>query len=298
MNTARKDKSFNKAEKSELIRMMEDYHSGDESRVSDAKVKMIANTENFIESFIKKHYPTYSSDSEYYQDMVSESKLAVLENMGNYDPEKGAVTTFFYRYIIAACQRVITPDIMNNYQAANSRKIRAAGDDMEKKGVPYSEEELAKRTGMSLRVIKSTIRCMRSAKAVHMDQFSENDEDDGGSARLDSLCAGSDSLHAVSPEDILVQRTEIQDLYLSLSHLPEQTKNMVMDYYAAGGKGEGSYGKIAGKYGCSTESARETIKRAILKLGNDPALSGYRNHKGSDWIRLTPPDPAAPDQAA
>lgn len=97
---------FNKNEKysqEEIEKLIKIYHmaleAGDNDTVQDAFTKIY----NFIEKYVYKtlwdNYRTLMQNKYHREDIIQEVWLRIFSELKNYNPEKGAITTFIAPWI-------------------------------------------------------------------------------------------------------------------------------------------------------------------------------------------------------
>ena len=79
-------------EKRMLKAIVNAYNSDDADMKAWAIQEMMSRVNGFIGHMIDKHFAVYKK--QYYDDMFSEGSIAVVEEMGRFDPDKGTLTTF------------------------------------------------------------------------------------------------------------------------------------------------------------------------------------------------------------
>ena len=199
------------------------------------KIKLFAKKEMFR---MAGNYTTAEERMDIEQDMA----LIFFEKLPFYDPLRTTPTTYFVRYF----REQISKYLRNNkahltqYDANNARKISAAIAEYNQCGIQYTLDMLSTRTGLTQKVIKSTIQYSANAKLASVEEAY-------------SLCAKE-----LTPEE------ELRLLSLRIN---------------VNGRKEMPFDKIAECTGIPIREVKATINRVICRLNQDTELrKQFRNH--------------------
>lgn len=220
-----------------------------EADKQEAYTKIYNGLSKYIISIMRSNFPTYWQRN--FEDMQQEAAMAIYYALKKYQPDKGAVTTWIKPHIIHAlslyisCIQGSTP-----YYSQVNKKIVDAENDLIKLGIDYTDQDIAERTGLSLKTINA---CRESIqKTASLDAFEDNIE---GQTKL-------------SPEDELIIQEEKEALYKAMSTLSEiQRKILEMRFGITTGNPLPP-SKIAEKLNMPKEIVTRNLNSGKQKLSN------------------------------
>lgn len=221
------------------------------------KIKLFAKKEMFR---MAGNYTTAEERMDIEQDMA----LIFFEKLPFYDPLRTTPTTYFVRYF----REQISKYLRNNkahltqYDANNARKISAAIAEYNQCGIQYTLDMLSTRTGLTQKVIKSTIQYSANAKLASVEEAY-------------SLCAKE-----LTPEETIEKKEREETLYRAIERNtnPEELRLLSLRINVNGRK-EMPFDKIAECTGIPIREVKATINRVICRLNQDTELrKQFRNH--------------------
>lgn len=198
-----------------------------------------------------------------YKDVQAEIALAFSEKLKDYDPYRAAPTTFFKPYF----QSVISDYVRENsqhlsqYDATNIAKVRKAKYYFMTKGVTANEEMICNRTGLSLKVVKQTLRL--EANSIYADV------DDMISLKSD----------IPTPDQALFEKERRDDIFSEVHRLlsPQEFRILEMRLDLDGDTDKPiPYQEIADKLDMNVRAVKQIWSGVIAKLGNSKKLQFYR----------------------
>lgn len=206
-------------------------------------------------------FATYDEKREVEQDMA----LIFFEKLPYYDPLQSTPTTYFVRYFREKISKFIRSSKvhMTQYDTTNARRINAAIADYNQNGIGYTLDMLATKTGLSQKVIKSTIQISANAKRANIDDEAY-------------------SLHSntPTPEEVMERSENTQSLVEAiLNNTSEEERKLLMMRVNVYGRKEVPYDKISEETGIPIKTVKMIINRAICKLNQDEKLrKQFGNH--------------------
>lgn len=210
----------------------------------------------FAQKEVNRMMGAYSTQDER-DDVMQDLVLVFLEKLPYYNPVKSAPTTYFIRYFREKITKYIRSSKVHltQYDANNMRKINAAANGFKKNGIPYTLDMLSAKTGLSERVIQSTLFYASNAKTASVEE------------------AYSIQSDAPSPELAYQQNEAERVLYQALTEnlTAEERRLLLTRINAEGNKGK-PYDVIAKETGMSIMQVKSTINRALCKLHQDVRL--------------------------
>lgn len=161
------------------------YHSGDEVLEGHAKEQAVHTFDGFVHYLMNRVYPTFSAG--YCEDLTSCGCAGILSAMINYDGST-AFTTYSRPYILHEMSQFVSnmKDGHNTtYFAAVQKKIKAAANALESRGLPVNAASVSDMSGLSekiagreLELLQKTDTCVpfdaENPENPHTDDFAEN----------------------------------------------------------------------------------------------------------------------------
>lgn len=234
------------------------------AEIKEIKEILWMSISKFAKSEINRMMGMYSTEDERC-DVLQDCACKFFFKLPSYDPLRVTPTTFFVRYF----REVIANHIRRNhiqltqYDAANSRKVKAVINEYESKGIAWTSDMVATKTGLSQKVVKKTISFATNAKVANID----------------------DTLSLIStmptPEESLQEKENKRALYSSIlkNTTPIERKILLMRVNLEGRK-KMSYDKISEITGMSIREVKAVLNGAVCKLNQDQLLRtqfGERN---------------------
>lgn len=190
-------------EKRMLKAIVNAYNSDDADMKGWAIQEMMSRVNGFIGHMIDKHFAVYKK--QYYDDMFSEGSIAVVEEMGRFDPDKGTLTTFFTRYILHRISNFIDAEINRStpYYSNIMNAIKDAKKYFDELHVQPTISDIALHTGLSVKKVEDGLKRIEATN----EQYYAVDSD------LDAMVKKSFE----SPEDDILRKERIETLRQALS---------------------------------------------------------------------------------
>lgn len=101
------------------IKIMEKYHSGNQNQRDEAVEEMLDALENYVYYMIHKRFAGYLGMIE---DLSQSGRMAIIEHMGEYNPQY-KLTTFFSFHIQNALQELVNKENGESHYYAESKNI-------------------------------------------------------------------------------------------------------------------------------------------------------------------------------
>lgn len=160
--------------------LREDYLNGN---LSDKEINQVEqlrdwgwqNIRLFGLKIAHKMMSSYKPTSEQFHDVEVDLYEVYWNKVAEYDSTKGTPTTFFVRYFRGAIREFIlfTWHNVNSYDMQNYRKIKDAIEFYEQRRISYTPEMIATRTGMSVKIVTSTLKYIEQSHYVNIDDAGE-----------------------------------------------------------------------------------------------------------------------------
>ncbi|MBQ6855487.1 MAG: sigma-70 family RNA polymerase sigma factor [Lachnospiraceae bacterium] len=243
----------------EWIEMVHQFKNGTMEEQNEAVEKMYCSLLPFIKKIAKDNYASYMP--KYMEDLESVGKIGFFNGLPDYDPEKGAPGTWFYRYIIHEMRDFIdlevhhtTPHFYNNM-----RVIQGYINKCEIMGVSYTIDDIMIATGLPKQtIVNCTALYERSKNQVSTEQlFGENNI-----SIIDTLPSKS-----LSPEATAIENEAREMIHKTMEDCLSQREQDILHLkYGFGDNRQMSSADIAEKLNLRKQDIRPIVNRAERKL--------------------------------
>lgn len=230
-----------------------------EELMEENKIKevLFACVKRYGVSLIRTMTQKYRLPSDCYADLNQDLAIIFYEKYRDYDPELTAPTTYFVRYFKQVISEYLVKNLhkLTQYDANNVLKVRRAIAYYESKGIQWTEEMLTIRTGLSSKVVHSTIYYAYTSNYASVEDAYD----------LKS--------HIKTPEESLAEKESHEALVRAIQNntTPEELELLFMRINPDGTK-EMPYEKIAEVTGMSVRDVKKTLNSCICRLNQDREL--------------------------
>lgn len=197
-------------------------------------------------------------------DIEQELAMVFFEKLPEYDPLKSTPTTYYvrhFRHVISTYIRKYKSKL-TQYDANNARKVRYYINEYEKRGISWTIEMIAEKSGLSPKVVKSTIYYSSNARTANVEEAYQLES---------SLPTPEKSFEEKENDRILAERL--------LENTTEEELQLIILRTNDNGHKEMLYEKIAEKTGKSVREVKSILNRAICKLNQDKILRNQFGHE-------------------
>ncbi len=272
----KKDAKTNEQEKAMLRTIVKAYNTEDPDLKAWAIQEMIRKVRGFVGHMIDKHFPTYKKD--YYDDLYSEGTIAVIEEMGHFDPEKGTLTTYFTPYILHRMNAFINNEVNRStpYYVNIMRQIKKTQEYYNEIQVTPTVADIALHTGLSVKKVEDGLRRIEALNECHYQSTAELDAEITNNV-------------FESPEEEIIKKEQNELLQEALSKLEELDQKIIMLKFGLDDKDEKSYAEIAKALGIPVNRVLNSLNRSIRIMRSDDGLknlNGKRRHRSLDKVEL------------
>lgn len=198
------------------------------------------------------------------QDVEQDMIVIFLEKLPYYNPLLSTPTTYFVRYFRERISAFLRENKvhMTQYDANNARKINAVIASYKKRGLPCTIDMISTKTGLSQRVIKSTIQHSANARRANIEEAYE--------------------LHAPIPtpeEAFVIAENEDTLLKALYRNTDEEERTLLAMRVNAPGYKEMPYDQIAALTNRPIRDVKAKINRATRRMSQDVELCRqFGNH--------------------
>lgn len=260
---------FNKNEKysqEEIKKLIKIYHmaleAGDNDTVQDAFTKIY----NFIEKYVYKtlwdNYRTLMQNKYHREDIIQEVWLRIFSELKNYNPEKGAITTFIAPWIRHVVSDYASKNFRKTsvYYANAMKKINGAQNYCKQFGLNEDDiDTLMNLTGLSEATVKNTLDLMSKKDNVSYEAL---------------IDAGADYMSGIKgPEESVIESESEKDLHELLVDVLTDEEMFLLKLLMNpenSNKKHSSYREIAEQIpGSNIPKIKRKISRITTKLKNN-----------------------------
>ena len=211
-----------------------------------------------------------------YSDLEQELALTFFENLPKYNPLISTPTTYFVRHF----RHVISLHIRNHgmnltqYDANNARKVNKCIHELETQGVKWTYDMLSQRTGLSVKVIKSTMYYASNAVNANVEEAYD----------LEATIP--------TPEQALEEKESITVLYERIkANITQEELQLLMMRINPEERKEMPYEKIAMLTGIPIRQVKSSLNRIICKLSQDKTLrnqfGNYNQYRHVSQVKMS-----------
>lgn len=228
----------------EFEEIMNMYHFGDREMAKSLALKAM---ENYIKSVMKSQFSTYVT--KYFDDLLQEGYMAILEGLETYDAKRAKPTTFFRFYIVHNMTEYITRFVNEStaHYQKNNQLIRQVERRYEKDHKEVTDADIAIELGMNIETIKATRKI--DGKTLNHIESTDND-------------FFSNQMEEKSPEEIILESEKRRALADKINSLPMVERTVLKMYFCD----QKSQKEIALETGWKTDEIRKSKERGIKQL--------------------------------
>lgn len=165
-----KNDKYNQDEVNKLVRI---YHmaldAGDNETVQDAFNKIYCFIEKYVYKTLWENYRTLMQNQYHKEDILQEVWLKIFSELKNYDPDKGALTTFIAPWIKHVVSDYASKNFKKTsvYYANAMKKINGAQNYCKQYGLNADDiETIMNLTGLSETTVKNTMDLISKKDSV------------------------------------------------------------------------------------------------------------------------------------
>ena len=253
------------------IKELEKEDPVDKDLISDYKTSLWAVIYKFAKSEINKLMGEFSTYEER-EDALQSVALIFFEKLPNYNPLLSTPTTYFVRFFRQEISKHIRSyhKRLTQYDATNARKIGNVVSEYEKRGIKPTLDVIARKSGLSQKVIKSTLFYSSNSKVANVEESYDLSSD------------------IPTPEQFLIKNEQQLILAETLKNNTSQLeRELLMKRINPDGKKPMPYDKIAEETGMPIREVKQVINRAICRMNQDRKLRSAFGH-GNPYQKVTP----------
>ncbi len=266
-NKFNKNEKYNQKDIDKLIRI---YHmateAGDNDTVQDAFNQIYKFIEKYVYKTLWDNYRTLMQNQYHREDIIQEVWLKIFNELKNYDPDKGAITTFIAPWIKHVVSDYTSTNFKKTsvYYASAIKKINGAQNYCKQFGLNADDiETIVNLTGLSEATVKNALDIMSKKDSVSYEAL---------------LDAGADYTAALKgPEEIVLEdesTKELEELLESILTEDEIELLRMLLNPDNSTKKHSSYREIAEHIpGSNIPKIKRKISRITTKIKNSPKFA-------------------------
>lgn len=261
--TSNKNEKYKHEDITKLIKI---YHmaieAGDERITQDAFTKIYNHINKYVCKTLWDNYGTLMKNPNHREDIMQEVWLKIFNELKNYNPDKGAITTFIAPWIKHVIAEYASKNFRKTsvYYANAMTKINGAQNYCRQYGLnPDDMELIINLTGLSETTIKNTLDLMAKKDNISYEAL---------------IDAGADYVANIKgPEDALLEIEAENNLYDILNEvLDDEERSLIIMLLNPenDNKKHASYREIADRLpGSNIPQIKRKISRITTKLKNN-----------------------------
>lgn len=265
--------------KQELKGIVDNCKNGDE----DAMVQFLGLLENYLTHLALRSVSIGGCCSEDIEDLISVGRIAVMNNIGRYDPLRTRPTTFFDPYIVAEFReeksRLFFGGETQHYMNTAARVKRTISN-LEQHGIPIDKKTIAAASGLSCANVTDALALINGFKYnINIDGIIDGSDDRGElrDTRAVKMQGPEDdqALMAASAEDVYFSESYLSDLLQSAMNSLSEPVRMALKMRYGIGCPPKSYEEIAAELNVSEKEARRMVTSGQKYLSLNESLLEY-----------------------
>jgi RNA polymerase primary sigma factor len=202
-------------------------------------------------------------------DMLMAGNIGLIKAADRYEPKKGFHFATYAQWWVRAELDLVafaSSDVTNVPQGAQRRmrKIAAAQRDLRKSGIEPTDELIAKRVGLSSKVVHRLRQILESLNQTHL---SIDDNFPGTDLKIGEAVADPNT---VDPDAALEKESRTELLTKALSILDERQRDIVQSRFGLAGFEVQTLEELAERYGITRERIRQIEQSSLRKLAKGP----------------------------
>lgn len=269
--------------KERMIELMNEYNSEDPIRQKKAKEALFEENKKLIAFIMKKYAPSYIPV--YGDDLYNELVCTFFEQLPNYDPEKGTLSTFLtapFRRTISLFRNSVGK-CNSAYYAKQMQQVQESIAQLEQDGKSVTTTNISLYSGLSLKRVSDSIFLLQATNETTYDGLTPDELD-----RLEKQMVS----FAKSPEEELIIKEGENILQKAIQMLDEEDQKILMAKFGDDLNEERSLSDTAKFLGYPISKVKRSITRSLRVLRTNQELRAWygRNEKyytPADGIEMT-----------
>lgn len=253
------------------IEALEKQEPKDQKQIDQYKTYLWEVIYKFAKSEINSLMGEFTSKEER-EDVLQSVALIFFEKLPYYNPLQTTPTTYFVRFFKQEISKHIRSyhKRLTQYDATNARKISNVVAEYEKKGIRPTLDIIARKSGLSQKVIKSTLLYSSNSKVANVEESYDLSSD----LPTPEQFFVKNEQQRILAETLKNNTTQLERKLLMMRVNPEGSKLM-------------PYDKIAEEMDMPIREVKQIINRTICRMNQDRMLRSAFGH-GNPYQNVTP----------
>ena len=216
------------------------------------------------ENLISSKLPGYKVPNDHRIDMTNAILCAFMTNLLGYDALRAAPTTYFKPYFRQALSQYLYSfsQHLSQYDAHNVGVCKAARQEFERQGIHPDLKMISEATGLSVKVVKNTMRIEGTSVQVdvddHLNSFKEEETD---------------------PAKTLAQKELSRTLNDALMHSLKPSEREMLLFWLGDEGRKRTYKEVAACFNTTVKTVKKVLGEACAKLACNPEVAMYSKKK-------------------
>lgn len=250
----------------EIEKMIKVYHmaleAGDNATVQDAFTKIYSFIEKYVYKTLWDNYHALMQNKSHREDVIQEVWVKIFSELKNYNPEKGAITTFIAPWIKHVVSDYASKNFRKTsvYYANAMQKINGAQNYCRQYGLNSDDiDVIMNLTGLSEATVKNTMEIMSRKDTASYEALLE---------------VGADYVSTIKgPEQSMIEKESEEALDEILKETLDKEELVILDLLLNpdnSDKSHSSYREIVEKLpGTNIPKIKRKVSRITAKLKNN-----------------------------
>lgn len=253
------------------IEALEKQEPKDQKQIDQYKTYLWEVIYKFAKSEINSLMGEFTSKEER-EDVLQSVALIFFEKLPYYNPLQTTPTTYFVRFFKQEISKHIRSyhKRLTQYDATNARKISNVVTEYEKKGIRPTLDVIARKSGLSQKVIKSTLLYSSNSQIASVEESYTLSSDIPTPEQFLTKC----EQQRILAETLKNNTTQLERKLLMMRVNPNGSKLM-------------PYDKIAEEMNMPIREVKQIINRTICRMNQDRKLRSAFGHENI-YQKVTP----------
>lgn len=255
----------------EIIKLISIYQlaseAGDNKTVQDAFDKIYSFIEKYVYNVLWKNYGTIMKNPQFRDDLMQEVWLKIFTEIKNYNPEKGAITTFIAPWIKHVVAEYSSKNFRNTsvYYANAIKKVNGAQNYCKQNGIIPDMDNICKLSGMSETTVKNALELLEKKDHISYESL---------------LYSGVEHVSPIKgPEESAIEMEASENLTEIINEVLNEEERQVLSLLLSPsdpGKDHASYREIMERIpGSNIPRIKRIVSRITSKLKANQKFNAY-----------------------
>ncbi len=254
-----------------LRQIVSDSHSADPEKAERAREQYLYEIKGYLIETVKKYAGFLVNDQD---DLLHECFITALKKLPDYDPDKGALTTYLKRDLLHTISLYIADNSYHTtaYYGELASKVNRASASLQVLDIEPSAANIALKADLTLSQAEIGLSIINASSEHYYESYTHGED-------LIRKTAGT-------PEEEYLKAEGLERWYSAFKELPSQAVLMFLLYYGiTEEETRCSYAMLSRRFHISPRQAALEIDSVRRSLRNNRDLQDYYNKKNPAVIR-------------